>query len=188
MARDRDAADITKGSLWPGHSGGSARVLAVSAGYVRFMDDAGAVHVEHHWRFRERFVSPAQVARETRLKLAAQREAETIKRRTMREQFRSIRERFLDSATVQRSRSQFSMSLANLANFHAFWSPTLKRMFARNATMHLSECARASRGRPALPPDAIHVGTYSHPVSTDAFFEDLNDVLATEGNSGPSAI
>jgi hypothetical protein len=136
MARDRDAADITLGALWRGRSGGTARVLGIDAGYVRYMKDDGAVELVHQWYFRDRYVAPYD---------------------------------------AKRCRSQFSMSLANLISFHAFWSPKLKRMFARSSNVDPSDCAAASRGRPALPADAIYIATYSEPATPEQFFEDLND-------------
>jgi hypothetical protein len=148
MARDRDAADITVGAQWPGRRGGAARVLDVSAGYVRFVDEVGRVEIAHQWQFRQRYLQPYD---------------------------------------ARRLRSWFAMCAANLIEFHVFWSSALGRSFARTSTVAPEDCAAAARGRPALPPDAKHVGTYAQPVSPDAFFEDLNDVLATEGNSGNPA-
>jgi hypothetical protein len=155
----RDDTGIKAATLWAGREGGSARVLDVAAGYVRFVDQDDRVDVLHHYAFRERYLSPA----ETR---------------------QSVRQRFLDPATARRLGSQFAMSLANLASFHVFWSPTLKRMFARSLSVPLTECAAAARGRPALPADAVHVGTYADPASPDQFFEDLNDAIATDGCTG----
>lgn len=136
---DRNAADITRGSIWPARGAGHARVIAVAGGHVRFARESGAIEVLHHLRFREVYREPYD---------------------------------------ARQCRSQFSMSVANLVSFHAFWSPSLRRMFARSSTIRPSDCARASRGRPALPPDAVLVGTYVAPVSPDTFFADLNDVLA----------
>ncbi len=89
-----------------------------------------------------------------------------------------FRELYLEPYDARRCRSQFSMSVANLVSFHAFYSPTARRMYARSANVPPSSCAGASRGRPALPADAIFIGTYESPVSPAAFFEDLNDALA----------
>lgn len=148
MARDTGAADITVGALWLGRIDGSARVLTVTAGYVRFMDTDGEPQVMHQHQFRRQFVQPYD---------------------------------------ARRLRSQFTMSLANLGSFHLFFSRSLGRIFARNPTLDLDDCRTASRGRPALPPDAEYVNTYTEPVRTDALFDDLNDVLATEGSSGHPA-
>lgn len=87
-------------------------------------------------------------------------------------------------------RSQFSMSVANLESFHAFWSMKEKRMYARSSACAPEDVRGAARGRPALPDDAIYVGTYSGSViaqprwgrrvmkSVEAFFDDLNDAIA----------
>lgn len=132
----RGAADIALGALWRGHGGGTARVLGIDAGYVRFMKDDGAVEHLHQWLFRERYVAPYD---------------------------------------AKRCRSQFSMSLANLVSFHVFWSPMMKRMFARSSNVPPSDCAVAARGRPALPADAVFIATYAEPATPEQFFEDLND-------------
>lgn len=139
---DRTAADITRGSICeaaPGCSGGAARVLAVSAGYVRFARSEGCIEILHHALFLQRYV-PIFEARQVR--------------------------------------SQFSMSLANLSNFHVFFSRCQRRIFARSAKVPIESCAGAARGRPALPADAVYVGTYSDPVSPDDFFSDLHDAIA----------
>jgi len=97
--------------------------------------------------------------------------------------YAQFRARFSEPYDAQQCRSQFSMSLANLANFHAFWSPSQRRMPARSATAAPDEMRGAARGRPALPDDAQYLGTYAidedkprGPV--DAFLEDLNDLIA----------
>lgn len=67
-------------------------------------------------------------------------------------------------------KSQFSMSCANLDQFHAYWLPSAKTLVARSI---------ACRRRFRVPPGAIHVGTYANPCSADAFLDDLDCVLAT---------
>jgi hypothetical protein len=101
-----------------------------------------------------------------------------------------FREVFVESPYDARDvRSQFSMSVANLDSFHAFWSPSQKRMFARSAACRPEDVRTAARGRPPLPPDAEFIGTYAGKIvvhqgwkqrvmcSVDAFFDDLNDRL-----------
>jgi hypothetical protein len=92
-----------------------------------------------------------------------------------------FRERFAPLIARARLRSQFSMSLANLDNCHVFFSPTLRKMFARSARVDPGEVFNSARGRPALPKDSLHIGTYADPVSPEAFFEDLHDELAAAG-------
>lgn len=105
-----------------------------------------------------------------------------------------FRERYVEPYDAQQCRSQFSMSLANLANFHAFWSPSQRRMYARSATGDPAEVRGAARGRPALPADAEYIGTYAVDEREDgtqprrmgpceAFLEDLNDLLASIGRT-----
>jgi hypothetical protein len=90
-------------------------------------------------------------------------------------QFRDLFEAPYEARAV---RSQFSMSIANLVSFHAFWSLALKRLLARSSNRSIEDSRKAARGSPALPPDAFHVGTYAQPITADAFFTDLNDALA----------
>lgn len=160
-APDRLAADITRGSIWPARSGaGHARVLTVSSGYVRFARPDGTVEVLHHLRFRERFASPYD---------------------------------------TRQFRSQFSMSLANLVSMHVFYSRAMNRVFMRSTSVPPPACAESARGRPALPADAVHVGTYSDKeiarrqwhrpglTAAEAFFQDLNDVVAEHFHTSTTA-
>lgn len=92
-------------------------------------------------------------------------------------QFRAL---FSSPYDARKVRSQFSMSLANLVTFHAFWSPSANRMFARSVSRGDPTKAYApARGSPALPIDAIFVRTYDDRATPNDFFEDLNDVLAS---------
>ena len=77
----------------------------------------------------------------------------------------------------ERVRSRFSMSLSLLVTFHAFWSPSAQRMFARSITRSPSEAHKPARGSPALPPDAIYVNTYTDQAKPSDFVKDLIDVL-----------
>lgn len=70
------------------------------------------------------------------------------------------------------------MSLAVLATFHAFFSPSMQRMFARSTTRNPEQCYGPARGSPALPQDALYVNTYATPAQPSDFEEDLNDALA----------
>lgn len=80
--------------------------------------------------------------------------------------------------------SQFSMSLANLSEFHAFFSPTARRFYARSACRHVDSAFASSRGSPAIPKDSIHVGTYAHPCPTINFLNDLDELLEKLRRSG----
>lgn len=78
-----------------------------------------------------------------------------------------------------KARSQFSSSLANLVEFHAYWSPSAARWFARSARRGTPDEARAAaRGAAALPPDAKFFGTYSDNAGAGAFLRDLDDAIA----------
>ena len=66
-------------------------------------------------------------------------------------------------------RSQFSMTLANLGAFTAFWLGQPDRFVARSVS-----CTRRFR----IPEGAHRIGTYEAPFSPDAFLEDLDDLLA----------
>lgn len=77
------------------------------------------------------------------------------------------------------ARSQFSSSLANLVEFHAYWSPAAGRWFARSARRGTPDEARAAaRGASALPPDAKFIGTYSDNAGAGVFLRDLDDAIA----------
>lgn len=99
-------------------------------------------------------------------------------------EFREQYEQPYDSRAV---RSKFSMYLANLPSFHAFWSRTARNLFARSTTRSPADSFSPARGSPALPPDAIYVGTYAQPFPTDAFLADLHDALASNRPSTPAA-
>lgn len=92
---------------------------------------------------------------------------------------RHFRERFAATYDRARLRSQFSMSLANLDSFHAFWCPASQKLFARSAGRAVEDAYKPSRGRGgALPRTARYVGTYSNPCSPSTFLENLDDHLA----------
>ena len=65
-------------------------------------------------------------------------------------------------------RSQFSMSLANLGEFRVFWLPEPRRIMARSIS-----CTRQFR----VPAGAELVGVYSAPCKTEAFVDDLDDLI-----------
>lgn len=79
---------------------------------------------------------------------------------------------------ARRLRSQFTMTVANLSSFHAFFDAAAKRLYARTAKLPAHESRSPSRGRPPVPSNALYVGTYCEPVTADLFFDDLNDALA----------
>ena len=74
-------------------------------------------------------------------------------------------------------RSQFSMSLCNLEEFHAFFSPSVRRFFARCVSRPPEEAFKATRGATALPADSLFVGTYARSFSASDFLEDIDDVV-----------
>lgn len=74
-------------------------------------------------------------------------------------------------------RKQFSMSLCNLEEFHAFFSPSVRRFFARRVSRTPEESFAATRGAAALPGDAIFVGTYAKSFSPSDFLNDIDDLL-----------
>lgn len=89
-------------------------------------------------------------------------------------QFRARWAPLYDRAAI---RSQFTMSLANLGEFRVFWLPELRRIMARSIS-----CTRHFK----VPEGALLVGVYSNPCRTDAFFDDLDELLRTA--SEPSAL
>lgn len=98
-----------------------------------------------------------------------------------------FRERFVAPYDSRAIRSQFSMCLANLQAFHAFFDRAARRIFARSVTRSIEDSRKAARGSPAVPPAAIFVGTYTNPVQPDDFLTDLNDALATDGSDTAAA-
>lgn len=79
--------------------------------------------------------------------------------------FRARFEPVYDRAGI---RSQFTMSLANLGEFRVYWLPAHRRIMARSIS-----CTRQFR----VPPGAELVGVYSNPFKTEAFFDDLDDLI-----------
>jgi hypothetical protein len=74
-------------------------------------------------------------------------------------------------------RSQFSMSLCNLEEFHAFFSLSMRRFFARCVNRPPEDSFRATRGAAALPPDAVYVGSYAKTFSASDFLKDVDDIV-----------
>lgn len=66
-------------------------------------------------------------------------------------------------------RSQFSMCLANLGAFTAYWIGRRDKFMARSVS-----CTRRFR----IPDGARQIDTYEAPFSPDTFLEDLDDLLA----------
>lgn len=98
-----------------------------------------------------------------------------------------FRKRFVAPYDSRALRSQFSMCLANLQSFHAFFGRRARRIFARSVSRPPEESRAAARGSPAVPPDAVFVGTYYNPFAPDRFLDDLNDALATDGHDSAAA-
>ena len=94
-----------------------------------------------------------------------------------------FRQRFVAPYDSRQLRSKFSMYMANLSEFHAFWCLTTRRLFARSTTRSPADAHIAARGSPALPPGVILVGTYSQPYKPDGFLADLNDAIAGSSHS-----
>lgn len=80
-----------------------------------------------------------------------------------------FRARFEPRYYRAKMRSQFSMTIANLGAFRAFWIGNPERFLARSMS-----CTRQFR----IPDGARLIGTYEQPFRPDAFLEDLDDVLA----------
>jgi hypothetical protein len=92
-------------------------------------------------------------------------------------QFRRLYAAPYDSRAI---RSWFSMSVANLQEFHAFW--LAGKLYARTARRTIEEAFQPSRGRGgAVPKGARYVGTYTAPFRPDGFFPDLHDALVSVG-------
>lgn len=86
----------------------------------------------------------------------------TVHERDFRARFRPI----YDRAAMK---SQFSMCIANMGGFNAFWIGRRDKFLARSVS-----CVRKFR----VPDYAVAIGTYSDPCRSDVFLEDLDDVLA----------
>lgn len=68
----------------------------------------------------------------------------------------------------EKIRSQFTMSLANLGEFRAFWLPDMAKIMVRSVS-----CQRQFR----VPEGALLVGTWSAPCRVEDFFEALDAVI-----------
>lgn len=90
---------------------------------------------------------------------------------------RDFRARFAPIYDRAAIRSQFSMSLANLGEFRVYWLPEPRRIMARSVS-----CTRQFR----VPPGAELVGVYSAPCRTDAFFDDLDDLIRRIAANAPA--
>jgi hypothetical protein len=77
-------------------------------------------------------------------------------------------------------RSRFSMSLVNLSQLHAYFCAATRKFFARSTNRSPEQARAPTRGSPAVPVDAIYIGTYSHPLRAEEFLGDLDDVLARQ--------
>lgn len=96
--------------------------------------------------------------------------ANPMREREFRIIFEPVFQRF------EKYRSQFQMSLANLGAFRAYW--VQERLAMPNKSPLVARSISCSR-RFALPAEAILIGTYSHPCRVEAFFDDLDDVIAS---------
>jgi hypothetical protein len=83
-------------------------------------------------------------------------------------------------------RSQFSMSLCNLEEFHAFFSPSVRRFFARCVSRSPEQSFAPSRGASALPKDSIFVGTYAKAFSPADFLDDIDAIVEKVLGAGTS--
>jgi hypothetical protein len=82
----------------------------------------------------------------------------------------------------ERIRSQASMSIANLIECYFFWSSGTRRIYARTAPLDVAVAAffRSSRGRAALPSDAVLLGKYGTPCPARAVLDDLDALITAE--------
>src|SRR6185369_14403692 len=97
----------------------------------------------------------------------------------------AFRSEFAQAYDRNAFRSQFSMSLCNLEEFHAFYSHSVRRFFARCVTRAPEEAFAATRGAAALPKDSVFVGTYAKSFSASDFLNDIDDIV--EKILGPGA-
>lgn len=81
---------------------------------------------------------------------------------------REFRDLFLPLYDREKIRSQFTMSLANLGEFRAFWLPDMAKITVRSVS-----CQRQFR----VPEGALLVGTWSAPCRVEDFFEALDAVI-----------
>ena len=81
---------------------------------------------------------------------------------------REFRFRFLPLYDREKIRSQFTMSLANLGEFRAYWLHDLAKIMVRSVS-----CQRQFR----VPEGARLVGTWSAPCKVEDFFEALDAVI-----------
>jgi hypothetical protein len=86
----------------------------------------------------------------------------TIHERAFRARWRPV----YDRAAIK---SQFSMCIANMGAFTAYWIGRRDKFLARSVS-----CVRRFR----VPEGAVTIATYSDPCRSDVFLEDLDDVLA----------
>ena len=112
---------------------------------------------------RSSVIDPARYVCFTRENGARPLRLETVHENDFRREWSAI----YDRAAI---RSQFTMSLANLGEFRVFWLPEHRRIMARSVS-----CTRHFK----VPPGALLVGVYSTPCKTDAFFDDLDELLRT---------
>lgn len=89
-----------------------------------------------------------------------------------------FREHYSAPYNAQKFRSWFAMTTANLQDFHLFWSPSRQKAYGRSSIIPRAKLFTATRGRPALPADAIYVNTYVDGANPHHAESDLNDALA----------
>lgn len=90
----------------------------------------------------------------------------------------------LSAAERRASVARANVSLCNLAGCHFFWSPSRRRLYAREARRRIEDCYRPSRGRGgALPADALYIGCYVHGIAARVVLEDLYDTLRRHARS-----
>lgn len=88
---------------------------------------------------------------------------------------RAFAEVGIEARELSDLRSKVSMSLCNLEHFHAFWSGSRRTIFCRSVAR--SDPFAPARGAPALPSDAVQIGTYAMPCSSALILQDLLDLL-----------
>jgi hypothetical protein len=98
-----------------------------------------------------------------------------VPRSTFRDWF--MRWRACSTPEARLLKSRFSMTLANLEHAHVFIVPADLRILARSADRDVEAARIPRRGSPAIPADALYVGTYAHPFPADLFLADLAYVL-----------
>lgn len=75
-------------------------------------------------------------------------------------------------------RSRFAMALANLHCIEVYFSPGIRKIFARSHPAQEESLFITTHGRRAMPIDVVRVGVYVAPFCSGDFLGDLDDTIA----------